>query len=123
MKGNNIIQEKSFLFALRIVRLYTYLLKKKEYVMSKQILRSGTSIGANLEEALGSGTNRDFISKLNIVYKEARETKYWLLLLRESRLLISKEGDSILKDCEELLKILGSIIKTLKEKQKRTNDS
>ncbi|MCK9220078.1 MAG: four helix bundle protein [Bacteroidales bacterium] len=117
MKADNIVQKKAFLFAVRIVKLYQYLMGKKEYVIANQILRSGTSIGANLEEAQGSYSRREFQSKINIVYKEARETRFWLLLLRESQILSINETESIFQDCEELLKITGSIIKSLKNNQ------
>jgi four helix bundle protein len=90
---------------------------KKEFVLSKQILRSGTSIGANIEEAIGAQSNKDFLSKLSIAYKEARETHYWLRLLHDSDMLNESEVISILSDCEELLRIIGSIQKKLKEKQ------
>jgi four helix bundle protein len=113
MKEESIVQQKAFAFAIRIVKLYQFLTKKREFVLSKQILRSGTSIGANLEEAQGSQTRKDFRSKMTLVYKEARETRYWILLLKESRILTNRETGSILKDCEELLKIIGSILKTL----------
>ena len=86
MKKENIIQQKSFAFALRIVHLYRYLTnEKKEFVLAKQALRSGTSIGANIEEAIGAQSEKDFLSKLSIAYKEARETKYWLNLLKASQ--------------------------------------
>ena len=115
----NIIQQKSFSFALRIIKLYKYLIEtKKEYILSKQLLRSGTSIGANIEEALGGQSKKDFISKLSIAYKEARETKYWLSLLRESKYMTQKELSSIFDDCEEILKIIGKIQKTSKENGK-----
>ena len=82
MKKDNIIQKKSFAFAVRVVNLYKYLTtQKKEYVLSKQLLRSGTSVGANVEESIGGQSERDFLSKLSISYKEARESKYWLKLL------------------------------------------
>ncbi len=116
MKDDNIIMQKSFLFAIRIIRLYQFLQTKKEFVISKQILRSGTSIGANIEEALGANSNKDFVAKMTIVYKEARETKYWLKLLQETKILTKHQSDSLINDCEELLRITGSIIKTLKTK-------
>jgi len=117
MKGENPIQTKSYNFALRIVKLYSYLCdEKNEFVLSKQILRSGTSIGANIEEAIGGQSNRDFLSKMSIAYKEARETHYWLRLLRDSCMLDAKHADSVIEDCEELLKLSGSIIKTTKTK-------
>ncbi|MBU1420949.1 four helix bundle protein [Patescibacteria group bacterium] len=112
MKGN-IIQVKSYKFAIRIINLYKYLIKeKKEYVLSKQILRSGTSIGANVEEALGGHSKKDFIYKLSIAYKEAKETKYWINLLRDSKYLELKFANSIFADCEELCKIISKIQST-----------
>ncbi|MCO5250010.1 MAG: four helix bundle protein [Candidatus Kapabacteria bacterium] len=116
MKTNNIIQDKSFAFAIRIVNLYKYLLaEKKEFVLSKQLLRSGTSIGANVEEAIGGQSKKDFIAKISIAYKEARETMYWLKLLKATQYLEEKEADSILHDVEELCKILSSILLSSKE--------
>jgi len=111
----NIIQEKSYCFALRIVKLYRYLTKeKKEFVLSKQLLRSGTSIGANVEEAVGGQSKSDFVSKLSIAYKETRESKYWINLLKDSGYLTDKEANSIILDCEELAKIITKILKTTK---------
>lgn len=86
MKADNVVQAKSYAFAVRIVRLYQYLTgERREYVLSRQVLRCGTSIGANIEEAIGGQSRADFIAKLAIAYKEARETSYWLRLLREGR--------------------------------------
>jgi len=117
MKENNVIVDKSYKFALRIINLYRHLTeKKKEYVLSKQLLRSGTSIGANIEEAIGGQSEKDFISKISIAYKETRETHYWLRLLQDSGYLSKQEANSILKDTDELLKIIGAIQKTLKFK-------
>ena len=117
MKCGNVIQEKSYAFALRTVKLYQHLVeRKKEFVLSKQVLRSGTSIGANVEEALGGQSGRDFLAKFNIAYKESRETHYWLRLLRDSGYLTDAEAASMIADCEELLKLSGSIIKTMKQK-------
>jgi four helix bundle protein len=113
---DNLIQEKSFAFALRIIKLYQFLVSKHEFVLSKQILRSGTSIGANIEEAIGSISSKDFAAKFSIVYKETRETHYWLRLLRDSKRLNDKQANSLIADCEELLRIIGSIQKTLKSK-------
>jgi four helix bundle protein len=118
MKKDNVIQEKSYKFAIRIVRLYKYLVdKKKEYELSRQIVKCGTSIGANVEEAIGAQSDKDFISKINIAYKEARETHYWLRLLRDTDFLEANHAASMINDCEELLRILGTILKTMKEKQ------
>lgn len=114
---NNIIKDKSYLFALRIIKLYKFLIeRKKEHIISKQILRSGTSIGANIEEAIGAQSRKDFIMKLSIAYKEGRETHYWLRLLKDSGYIDLKSFDSIIKECEEILKIIGSIQKTIKNK-------
>ena len=104
--GENVILEKSFKFAVRVVKLYKYLCEdKKEFVLSKQILRSGTSIGANAEEAIAGQSNKDFIAKISIAQKEARETRYWLKLLLETDYLTAEQGDSLLQDIEELNKI------------------
>lgn len=112
----NIIQQKSYAFAIKIIELYKYLIgTKKEFILSKQLLRSGTSIGANVEEALGGQSRKDFISKLSIAYKEARETKYWLSLLREAKYMTQEELNPAFDNCEEILKIIGKIQKTSKE--------
>ena len=117
MKSENIIQEKSFAFAVRIVHLYKYLCEeKKEYVLSKQILRSGTAIGANIEESIGGQSDKDFLSKLSISYKEARETMYWIKLLSVTNYINQEQTDSLLKDVEELCKILGKIQITIKKR-------
>ena len=116
MKSDNQIQIKSYAFALRIVKLYRYLIEeKKEFVLSKQILRSGTSIGANVEEAIGGQTRADFICKLAIAYKEARETHYWIRILKDSEYISEKQSKSILKDIEDILKIIAKIQITAKK--------
>ena len=117
MKKDNIIQDKSFAFAVRIVNLYKYLTtEKKEFVLSKQLLRSGTSVGANVEESIGGQSEKDFLSKLSIAYKEARESKYWLKLLQATDYLSIEQVDSLLNDVEEICKIIGSIQITIKNK-------
>ena len=117
MKRDNVIVDKSFSFAVRIVKVSQYLAREKaEYVLSKQLLRSGTSIGANVEEALGGQSEADFSAKLGIAYKEARETSYWIRLLKETGYLVKAESNSLLKDVIELQKIIGSIRLTLKKK-------
>jgi four helix bundle protein len=117
MKSGNIIQEKSFAFAVRIVNLYKYLCgKKKEFVLSKQILRSGTSIGANIEESIGGQSEKDFFAKITIAYKEARETIYWLKLLSATNYVSQEQADSLLKDAEEICKIIGKIQITIKNR-------
>lgn len=107
----NIIQQKSFAFAVRIVNVFKYLQSaKREYILSKQLIRSGTSIGANVEEAIGGQSKKDFIAKMSVSYKEARETKYWLRLLLATDGLEEKEAKDLLDDAEELCKILSSIL-------------
>ena len=111
----NIIRNKSFAFAVRIVNLYKILTsQRKEYVMSKQLLRSGTSIGANVREALNGESRADFIHKLAISQKECDESIYWLELLKETNYLKNNEFDSINADAVEILKIIRSIILTTK---------
>ena len=118
---DNIILDKSKAFALRIIKLYQYLRnEKKETVMSKQLLRSGTSIGANTREAMRGQTKPDFYAKLNIALKEADETAYWLELLFESDFIDKKQFDSIYSDCEEIISLLVSITKT--QKRRKTNE-
>ena len=107
------IEQKSFQFAIRIVKLYKYLRKeKKEFVLSKQLLRRGTSIGANVAESQQAQSRADFISKLNIALKEAAETNYWLRLLQATDFLNDTEFQSVHNDCRELEKILTSILKS-----------
>ena len=116
MKKDNILLDKSFAFAIRVVKLYRYLCDdKKEYILSKQLLRSGTSIGANINEAQDAQSTNDFISKLSISLKESRESKYWIELLKETDYLTIKEANNILEDLVEIIKLLVSIIKTTKE--------
>ena len=113
---DNIIRKKSFQFALSIITLYRELAAKKEFIISKQLLRSGTSIGANIEEATAAQTKKDFISKMAIANKEARETKYWLNLLQMSQ-LVDQNFNEYLTSIEEIIKILTSIIKSSQESQ------
>lgn len=115
MKSNNIILDKTYDFALEIIELYKSLkLEHKEFELSRQVLRSGTSIGANSEEAVAAQSKKDFISKFSISLKEARETHYWLRLLKDSRLITKDRSADLLSNCEEIIKILTSIIKTSK---------
>ncbi len=112
-KEENIIASKSKAFAIRCINLYKYLRENKnEYVMSKQLLRSGTSIGANVKEAIRGQSKADFGTKMNIALKEASESEYWIELLQETDFLADIEAESILTDCRELLKILTAIVKT-----------
>jgi len=122
MKEHNVIQEKSFAFAVRAVRMYKYLQEeKREFVLAKQFLRSATSIGANVEESIGGQSEKDFVSKLSIAYKEARETIYWLKLLQATDYLTKSEAESMLTDAEELCKIIGKIQVTIKSRNSITN--
>ena len=117
MKEENVILDKSFKFGLRILKLYLHLKKKKvDGGLCSQILDSGTSIGANVEEAIGGSSRKDFINKLQISYREARETRYWLRLLREGEILEKKLADSFLKDCDEIIAILTAILNSSKGK-------
>ncbi|RXP45196.1 four helix bundle protein [Lutibacter sp. HS1-25] len=117
MKKENVIKTKSFLFSVRVVNLYKFLSKeKKEFVISKQLLRSGTSVGALVRESEHAESNADFIHKLSIALKEANETEYWLDLLNETNYLNENEYISIREDIKELLRLLISIIKTSKLK-------
>ena len=112
----NVIKDKSYKFALRITKLFKHLVDSKvDYVLARQILKSGTSIGANVEEALGGQSKKDFAAKLYVAYKEARETNYWLRLLKDSDYLELKLADSLINECEEIQKIIASIQITLKK--------
>ena len=118
MKTDNVIVEKSKSFALRIVKAYKFLVEKNEYVLSKQMLRSGTSIGANVKEAIYAQSTADFISKMSIALKEASETEYWIELLIESEYITEQAGNSLKNDCVEIIKILTSIINSKKNNSK-----
>lgn len=114
---DNILKDKSSAFALRSIKPFQYLTsEQKEYVLSKQLLRSGTSIGANIEEAFQGESKSDFIHKLAIANKEAFETHYWLRLLRDSNILTPVQAESLLKECDELQRMLVSAIKTSKKR-------
>jgi len=116
MREDNTIQILCKAFALRIIKLYTFLKEEKqEYVLSKQVLRSGTSIGANARESINAQSTMHFISKLGIALKEANETQYWLELLYESEFINEKEYNSIYADCSRIVATLVKIIKTKKE--------
>ncbi|MEQ1849920.1 MAG: four helix bundle protein [Candidatus Peribacteraceae bacterium] len=115
----NPLRSKSFAFSIRIVKAYSYLQKKNEYVMSKQLLRCGTSIGANIQEALQAQSKKDFVAKLQISMKEAFESKYWIQLMQHTSFLSRVQANSLLQDLEELLKLLTAIIKTSKSRMKK----
>ena len=111
----NIVQVKSYAFAIKIVNTFKVLQQdSKEFVLSRQLLRAGTSIGANIEEAIGGQSRKDFFAKLTIAYKEARETKYWIRLLTDTKYLDKETSRILLEDIEELLGIIGSIQKTIR---------
>lgn len=116
---NESIQEKSFAFAIRIVNLRRFLMydaPQKENIISKQLLRSGTSIGANIEEAQGGQSDTDFLSKISISYKEARETRYWIRLLAATNYINSTQANSLLSDIDEICRMLAKIIITTKKR-------
>ena len=115
MKKDKVVLDKSYKFAIDIVELYKKLkFENKEFVLSSQILRSGTSIGANMEEANGAQSRKDFFAKISIAYKEARETHYWLRLLRDTNFIEPDVAEDLLNKAYELLKIIGSIQKSVK---------
>ncbi len=111
----NIVKDKSYAFAIRVIRLYKHLsVNKKEFVLSKQLLRSGTSIGALIRESEHAQSKPDFLSKMSIALKETNETEYWLMLLKDTDYISQLEFDSIQEDCVEILKLLTSIVKSTK---------
>ncbi|HHW80654.1 MAG TPA: four helix bundle protein [Bacteroidales bacterium] len=124
MKKESVVMNKSYAFALRVVKLYKYItIEKKEYVLSKQLLRSGTAIGALIKEGEHAQSKADFLNKMNVALKEANETEYWIQLLRDSEYISIKQSISILEDVLEIIRLLTSIVKTtkgtlIKQKQK-----
>lgn len=118
--NDNIIVIKSKTFALRSIKLYRYMIEEEhEYVLSKQFLRSATSIGANVKEAIRGQTDADFGAKMNISLKEASETEYWLELIQESEYIPFDDGEEMLAACRELIRILTAIVKTTFENNKQ----
>ena len=116
MKKPNIIKEKTYKFALDIIKIYQQMIKQNEFILSKQLVRSGTSIGANIEEATAAQSRKDFISKMSISSKEAREANYWLRLLRDSNLCDGIDYSELIKESEEIIRILTSIVKTTQKR-------
>jgi four helix bundle protein len=115
MKKESIVMQKSYAFALRIIKAYKYFgSEQHEYVLSKQLLRSGTAIGALVKEAEHAQSRADFINKMNIALKEANETEYWIMLLHDSDYLDDKAYNSLIEDSRELIRLLISIVKTTK---------
>ena len=115
MIKKSLVYEKAFNFSIRIVKMFQYLQDKKEYVMSKQVVRFGTSIGANIKEALYAQSKKDFAHKMNIALKESAETEYWLELLKETQYISNEMFNSAIEENREILKMLASIVKTSKE--------
>ena len=109
MKSDNVIQNKSFAFAIKVVNTFKLLQAKNEFIISKQFLKSGTSIGANVEEAIGAQSKADFISKLSIAYKEARETLYWVKLMSATAYLSKESSEELITDVEEICRIISKI--------------
>jgi four helix bundle protein len=117
VENENVVKTKSFVFAVRVVKLYQFLMdQKKEYVLAKQLLRSGTSVGAMIREAEHAESRIDFKHKMSIAQKEINESMYWLELLKETKFLSKKEFDSLNADAVELIKMVTAIIKTVKNK-------
>jgi len=112
----NLIQQKTFEFSIKIIGLYKLLQEQKEFVISKQVLRSGTSIGANIEEGIAAQSTKDFISKLSIACKEARETNYWIRLLSSTELVKNIDYSIYLEEINSIINIITKIIKTTQEK-------
>ncbi len=121
MKEESPIQKRSFAFSLSIVKLYQKLKSENEFVLAGQILKSGTSIGANVEEAVGAQSGKDFFMKITIAYKEARETMYWIRILKDCDYIKKGEALELLDKVQELLKLLGTIQKTVKQNRNRTS--
>ena len=114
----NIIKDKAYLFAIDIIYLYKEMMKQNEFVLSKQIVRSGTSIGANVEEAIAAQSRKYFISKMSIASKEAREINYWLRLIHDTHIVKDVELEPVLRKSEEIIRIITSIVKTSMNNQK-----
>ena len=115
MAKGSVLREKSYSFAIRAINLAKFLREeKKEYILSKQIVRCGTSIGANIEEASGAQSNNDFIAKLHISLKEAKETHYWVRLLRDTEYISKEQAQSLIEDIDEVITILTRSLKTIK---------
>lgn len=113
----SIIKQKSYDFALQVIKLCTRLKAKKHYEIASQLLRSGTGIGANVEEALAGQSRKDFSAKMCIASKEARETNYWLRLIKDSEIFDKQRTQKLIEESEELIKILSSIVKTVNDKK------
>ena len=113
MKTSNVVEQKSKFFALRTIRLYQYLTKEKhEFILSKQVIRSGTSVGANIKEAIYGQSRADFLAKMSVALKEANETGYWLELIFASGYISLPEYQSIVHDCDDLIRLLTAIVKS-----------
>ena len=121
-KNENLIVKKSYDFSIRCVNLYKYLVQEKhDYTIGNQLLRSGTSIGANVKEAIRGYTKPDFNAKMSIALKEASETEYWIELLRDTKYITEQQAESMLNDCIELIKIIMTIIKTSQQNERKKN--
>jgi four helix bundle protein len=119
----NIVMDKAYAFALRIIKAYKFLSKEqREFVLSKQLLRSGTAIGALIKESEHAQSKADFINKMNIALKEANETEYWLMLLHDSDYIDEKTFTSIISDCTELIRLLISIVKSSRDSNNKKKE-
>lgn len=119
MEKENVVRDKSYVFALRMIKLYKYLSEThREFILSKQAIRSGTAIGALIKESEHAQSKADFIHKMSIALKEANETEYWLMLLKDSDFISKESFQSVVADCRELIKLLVAIVKTSKDSNK-----
>jgi four helix bundle protein len=116
LQKDNLIRDKSYEFSLKIIKIYKNLVDKKSYELANQLLRSGTSIGANVEEAIGAQSTKEFLAKLSIAYKEARETHYWIRLLRDSGYIDESSFNELSIECESIVKIIAKIRVTILKK-------
>lgn len=123
MEDKSLIKTRTYEFALQIIDLYRTLISKNEYVLSKQLLKAGTSIGANVEEALAGQSRADFLSKMSIASKEARESNYWLRLIRDSKILEDRFITTLIAESSEIIRMLTSIVKTTSNSKLKTKNS
>jgi four helix bundle protein len=122
MQEKSLIKKRTYAFALKVIELHKILIAKNEYVLSRQLLKAGTSIGANVEEALAGQSRADFLSKMSIASKEARESNYWLRLIRDSRVIQDSHVDQLIAESSEIIRMLTSIVKTTNNSKLKTQN-
>jgi len=123
MQEKSLIKKRTYAFALKVIDLHKMLIAKNEYVLSRQLLKAGTSIGANVEEALAGQSRADFLSKMSIASKEARESNYWLRLMKDSKILEVGHIETLIAESSEIISMLTSIVKTTSNSKLKTKDS